>query len=546
MTYTQKIIQINGSKIDNSRTFDHNVVEVSCGNKYQTFLLQNGELYEYRNNNKKLVFKNAKTARSGYDHYLLLDTENNLWVKGCMGENYGQIGNGKDIKAESLTRQIFFQKNQDLTLQSIHVTSYCSFFLTTDMVLYGCGHNPDSRLTTKSSGNVFTPLILVEGKVEELFTDTFSQYYCYKMPDQSYYAVGSAVVNQKKVRLDTLEEFKGKQIQLIGCSYSNIMVLLAPHDQQGTQELWYLHNQPKPKKLDINFLTSPITSISSGNYNHMFRTLDNSVYNIATNTISQTKIDLPTIDQDKIWHLSCSDHQSIVFEGYPHFESTVAEDLSYLLKNQLFVDFELFEDIKVHRMWFEHRLARIKIEKIKSIIQEWPKKEIQQLVTWVYNDQYSAKIITKLANELSIEIPVCSIRDSLLQLWKDEEGKNFNILVSDDVIEEEDDDNNDEENDQEQIPVHRFILILRSGLFREMFTNIQEKTNSVKDYSGKTPETLEVFIKFLYTDKIELTADDDPILIYEELENCQEYYQLPYNSTLKGQLHKLAKDYDLK
>ncbi|KAJ3443885.1 kelch-like protein [Anaeramoeba flamelloides] len=104
-------------------------------------------------------------------------------------------------------------------------------------------------------------------------------------------------------------------------------------------------------------------------------------------------------------------------------------------------------------------------------------------------------------------------------------------------MEDNDDDFDDDDDDFEAIPVHKHTLVARSGVFREMFQNLLlnenvKNTNSVQDYSNKTIESLEIFVKYLYTSKIELTGGEGPQMIVEVLEDSIEYYQLNKNSNL--------------
>ncbi|KAJ3432890.1 guanidine nucleotide exchange factor [Anaeramoeba flamelloides] len=119
-----------------------------------------------------------------------------------------------------------------------------------------------------------------------------------------------------------------------------------------------------------------------------------------------------------------------------------------------------------------------------------------------------------------------------------EDSKDIDLLIK---MDDDDDDDEQEEEEFEEIPVHKFILITRCGLFRNMFENIQEETTSIKDFSNKSIDSLEVFVKYLYTDKIELTADNDPKLVVEELSDVVEYYQLNENCSFDQELHKIKK-----
>ena len=105
---------------------------------------------------------------------------------------------------------------------------------------------------------------------------------------------------------------------------------------------------------------------------------------------------------------------------------------------------------------------------------------------------------------------------------EDEDGKDFDILV---------------EEDGEDIPirVHKFVLAARSKLFNGMFTSVEEG-DYVKDFSGRSVEAMEAFIRFLYLEKVVFTADEDPKEIAKELEEAQEFYQLSKMSSFKDDL----------
>ncbi|KAJ6250842.1 btk-binding protein-related [Anaeramoeba flamelloides] len=136
--------------------------------------------------------------------------------------------------------------------------------------------------------------------------------------------------------------------------------------------------------------------------------------------------------------------------------------------------------------------------------------------------------------------PKNNLEKDLLELYKNEDSKDFVLLVKD-VEYKENEDNNDDDGDFKEIPVHKFILLIRSGLFRGMFDYVNEKdnTNKVQDYTNKSIKSLEILIKYFYTDEIELTNDDDPSLIVEELEDSIEYYQLNEYSTLSEKLKRV-------
>ncbi|KAJ3449098.1 hypothetical protein M0812_05242 [Anaeramoeba flamelloides] len=106
------------------------------------------------------------------------------------------------------------------------------------------------------------------------------------------------------------------------------------------------------------------------------------------------------------------------------------------------------------------------------------------------------------------------LTNDLKQLLFDEQTSDFKLVVK------------NEEDDEEELYIHKFILAARSGLFLNMFQNIEENLQKVKDYSGKSLETIELLISFLYTDELPITADTDQEFIKEEFEDIVDYYQL--------------------
>ncbi|KAJ5067903.1 ankyrin repeat-containing protein [Anaeramoeba ignava] len=101
------------------------------------------------------------------------------------------------------------------------------------------------------------------------------------------------------------------------------------------------------------------------------------------------------------------------------------------------------------------------------------------------------------------------------KLFQNESTKDFTIICE----------------DEQEIKVHKLILILRSELFKGMFQlNVQDSSNKVHDYSKKSIETIQQFIHFLYHDEIEKTNLNQEIL--GELQDIKDYYQLNQNSII--------------
>ncbi|KAJ5074720.1 kelch domain-containing protein [Anaeramoeba ignava] len=106
------------------------------------------------------------------------------------------------------------------------------------------------------------------------------------------------------------------------------------------------------------------------------------------------------------------------------------------------------------------------------------------------------------------------VAEDLAQLYYAESGKDFTIEIGSTLL-----------------PIHKPILALRSGLFRDMFLSVVDTSNKAPDPSGRSEETLKVLIKFLYFNSI-----DPNVLNFDlayELLDAVHYYQLQDDTLLQ-------------
>ncbi|KAJ5071698.1 ankyrin repeat ph and sec7 domain containing protein secg-related [Anaeramoeba ignava] len=101
----------------------------------------------------------------------------------------------------------------------------------------------------------------------------------------------------------------------------------------------------------------------------------------------------------------------------------------------------------------------------------------------------------------------------LSKLYEENETKDFTIISK-----------------EKEIKVHKLILILRSELYKGMFLNVEDTSNQVHDYSGKSFETIQQLIYFLYHDEFPKNIEKKEI--EEEYLDIKEYYQLNLNSII--------------
>ncbi|KAJ3440722.1 ankyrin repeat ph and sec7 domain containing protein secg-related [Anaeramoeba flamelloides] len=203
-------------------------------------------------------------------------------------------------------------------------------------------------------------------------------------------------------------------------------------------------------------------------------------------------------------------------------------DFKHYFEKKEFTDFEI-KGIKVHAKILEIRLKK-KRNQIKEILENYSSEVINILLKWVYYDEVPSKETISLKNlkdfnqiiqtcfhDIEIENPKeLTLKYSMKKLFYDENSKDLSIIIK------------DQEKQKKELKVHKFILQCRSQLFRKMFLSINNPNlTKIKDYSGKSYESLEIFIRYLYTEKINEKKVTNEI--QEELNDVVEYFQLNPN-----------------
>ncbi|KAJ6236104.1 regulator of chromosome condensation [Anaeramoeba flamelloides] len=217
-------------------------------------------------------------------------------------------------------------------------------------------------------------------------------------------------------------------------------------------------------------------------------------------------------------------------------QDVISRDFAMLYEQQNSLLESEIHGIRFHRGVFECRARRKLDNDMLSVLANFSKSHVQQLLQWMYSDFCgNEKLLFEICAKIGIKEPSSrSLSQDLKLAWKNEDSKDFSIIVEE-----------DESEDPEEFRVHKFVLQARSGMFRDLFLNVGNETNSVKDYKNISCETMDFLLKFFYTNELTLTADDDPELIVEELGDAIEYYQLSESSELKDFLSNLIKQNDI-
>ncbi|KAJ3450801.1 ankyrin repeat ph and sec7 domain containing protein secg-related [Anaeramoeba flamelloides] len=265
--------------------------------------------------------------------------------------------------------------------------------------------------------------------------------------------------------------------------------------------------------------------------------------------------------------------------------TALKDDFQLYFKRKEFTDSEI-NGIKCHSILLKCRLKK-SLDEITNILNKYPSQHIRLFLRWVYCGEHDPKKnkdvdFKQMFKDFDIDYRDInkkrySLKAALESLYEDEKSKDFCILVKkgegkglvekEKEIEieivmgenekEEDQNDNEKENDNEKgndndngnekenddetkkidnddeyykIKVHKFILQSRSGLFRGMFLNVENAQDlcQITDYTGKSIQSLKIFLRYLYTEKIykDFKTIKD---IEDELGDMVNYYQLNEN-----------------
>ncbi|KAJ6230986.1 nlr family card domain-containing protein [Anaeramoeba flamelloides] len=197
--------------------------------------------------------------------------------------------------------------------------------------------------------------------------------------------------------------------------------------------------------------------------------------------------------------------------------STINEDFLQLYRRSELTNIELVGNF-AHKEILELRIGEINWKGYKKRVSLFTSIEMNTFLKWVYSDETSEEseeLIEIIANKIggSKKPFTSTLKQDLKQLYHSNETKDFAVIVN-----------------GEKIFAHRIVLQARSGLFRDLFTNVKNCPNHVSDYYGSAKETIKTFFYYLYTNEINEEFLSD--LAIEQLHDVIDYYQLNENSSI--------------
>ncbi|KAJ6246871.1 secretion-regulating guanine nucleotide exchange factor [Anaeramoeba flamelloides] len=476
---------------------------------------------------------------SGYYHFLALGVSGKVysWGKttglGCLGH-----GDNKDLNIPTEI-EILTSKN----IKRIYCGNYFSLALSENGDLYSFGNNQNADLGNSSQERSISSPTCYHKNVVDVYAglswNTFLKYKDGHFTAHGHNSDGSCGIKtgQTAIRTPQTVPFpcKNSEILKISSGLCHSLALNKNGELYGCGDASPIGMSSHYNKFTKHdkFKDIAVKDISCSENSSLIITQEGEVY-LGNNMFNKLayKLEQPL----------CAIRGNKSGSFFLKIEAKdITNDLVQLRKSGYGADLEICGE-KVHSFWLSVRLNSEYNKEMSDFFSTFTNQEFKIFLNWCYQDQgyQTANQLRRVFEKYQINPKTKTIENDLLNLYKDEDSKDIDLLIKMD-----DDDDEQEEEEFEEIPVHKFILITRCGLFRNMFENIQEETTSIKDFSNKSIDSLEVFVKYLYTDKIELTADNDPELVVEELSDVVEYYQLNENCSFDQELHKIKKQFGL-
>ncbi|KAJ3426019.1 hypothetical protein M0812_28466 [Anaeramoeba flamelloides] len=525
------------------------------------------EFYQRGNKKKKYQLPKNETIKdivSGFKTYLILTESGKVWSLADSNEYKEVPLLDADQSTFEKIRPVTFFEEKKLFVNSIVMGSTSGYYLCNGDQLYISGSNYQGNVGIGENSLVEPMPVYVQDKVTKIFAGFFAS------------GVGSSIFDDQYTPT-AVENFKGSEILTVGSGLSHSILITKKEQTFGCghkkfngigvrKTIFTLIPQLKEKKavqLATGFsqtlvLTDQNELYGWGMQKRLFPTDESESNNWNQNF--PAKISLPSfftqyLESKDLIRIACG---TLACFLYLDFKNTLYDYLKTLYESKKFCDCEigtLGNQVPVHKNFIECR-TKLTFDQIQNKLfgeKSINKEQTLSFLKWIYYDEISE--IEKLEQTFNLlELTFSPSVDNTLekdiaQLYQDDDSKDFKILVK--IDDNNQDNDNEEDEDEEEkykeIPVHKFILLAKSGLFRAMFDYVNEKenTNKIQDYTNKSIESLKILIKYFYTNSIELTIDQEPELIVDELSDAVEYYQLNDQCNFKSELLKIKNQFEL-
>ncbi|KAJ3425277.1 hypothetical protein M0812_27712 [Anaeramoeba flamelloides] len=214
-----------------------------------------------------------------------------------------------------------------------------------------------------------------------------------------------------------------------------------------------------------------------------------------------------------------------IFHNYSHISS----EMDLLLERGEYAD-QIIETSDGYKIPVSNDVLLFRLgsqqlaQKAINLSKAKEKEDVLLFLKWVYGGIIHGNIEREKVYKMCVELEIGDqfydklgpegLLLDLEQAFQDEESKDFTIIVN-----------------KKRIKVHKFLLFARSNLFRGMFVSLQENNiNEIKEHSSKSVQTMQIFIKSLYTDNVDLSGVKNAEQVIIELPEAFDFYQIDQKS----------------
>ncbi|KAJ6254420.1 claret [Anaeramoeba flamelloides] len=499
--YTSKPIQF---QLDDFNS----VLKVTANRNAMCVLLPNKQLLEINFHYDETCFRSVDIGsvidvKSGWEFTIALCESGDVYGWGS------SFGNKKKKTVEpTLLNLKTIEK-----LKEFYVACYSIYFLAENGDLYALDLNQFGQSLTQKE-KFSCPPSKIASSVERVFIGNrdiiyFIQNGVFKTRGSNVFTGDKGLtINFKASDVKDIRALKTFDLLLTnnGELYHRKRQYYMDHFDNQFKKLEFFANK-KVKQLTIGTSENAILLENGDIYLFGVATSSNPNYGTLQNkyTLVTPKIDFPIED---------------IAIGYPFYLlitkniTPLESDFGFCFHNKELADSEILK-IPVYSLLIELRTEQSFSEIKLKLEKNFSKEQIKIFLLWVYTDQITKdySILLQIMIKLEIKNRInCSLRHDLKLLYNEkqfEKFHDFSITMG-----------------NTSIPVHKLILIVRSGLYRELCLNLDTETVSLPDVTGKSLRGLQLLIEFIYTNDLTLNESDDFDLLYEELRDCTAYYML--------------------
>ncbi|KAJ5068552.1 manganese-transporting atpase 13a1 [Anaeramoeba ignava] len=504
------------------------IIEISAGNCDTLITTTTGDCYElcfeprFSSENpkaKKLNVGNVIKAKVAFEHRLVLTNEGKVYSYGY--NNYGHMGiENLSSSQEPVLIEYFTQNN--IKIIDIEVGCYQSYCISSNHDLYAFGYNSSGEIGLPDGGNIRTPT-KIASNVKRVLSGDYAFFFFYEDFEGNFFGSGSNSTGQlgisKKIStviLEKIPELKGKKVIEISCGYQHSAAVI--ENEQGFHDVLIAGGPFNKQNLKFRkvkgFENRKVVGICSYCWDGSLLTNQAEIYNYNKNEDFVVEKKLTELLSENIFSFryEMSGSRKIIYSVAA--KNMIVEDFENFLKSQEFSDISIRgndgSNIKAHKFILNGRICypnEIEFEKLIGILNEKDKNQIEEFLSFVYTGKcHNSGIINEIGEELGIESfyqknsGIKKILEFTQGMYYEEESKDFKIIVQ-----------------NEEIKVHKMILIIRSDLYRGMFLSVVEDlSNKVSDYTGRSIKEVKSIIKFLYFDEIDEDLDEEMIEDFQD------------------------------